>query len=272
MRKVTLVVFALMMIGLAACSTATPTPEYIVVTATAGVPTQAPPPVEPSPTEAPMPDDGNPPVFLVIISPRTDDEFKSTGFVEVRGSARGMPNDDVIVFFVDKGRNIHGYACATLGEPNENNIKTYKTEMTAPVNESIDGKVIAVVLNDDGSVAGSAGVFATAKPNKDGRYVTIDTPGNSCVITNPASFTVEGSAQGGFDNNVVVQLQDANGRVLAEEATVYGSASAGGSGSWSVTMSIDVPAGTEGRLVAFSPDPAGGSPVSSAKYTVYLGE
>ena len=77
--------------------------------------------------------------------------------------------------------------------------------MTAPVSTTTEGKVIAVVLGDDGSVAGSAGVFATADPDKDGEQITVESPGNRCVITNPSSFTVEGSAQGAFENNVVVQ-------------------------------------------------------------------
>lgn len=272
MKKLVVVALALMMLGLAACSTATPTPEIIVVTATPGVPTEAVPTAEPPPTAEPTPDDGNPAVFLAIISPKNGTVWESTNFIDVTGSARAMPNDDVIVFFVDEGRNIHGYACAELGAPNDANIKTFQTRMTAPVNTTTDGKVIAVVLGDDGSVAGSAGVFATADPDKDGKQITVESPGNRCVITNPSSFTVEGSAQGAFENNVVVQAQDANGNVLAEGITTYSSSSAGGPGSWSVTLSVSVAGGTEGRLVAFSPDPAGGSPLSSQIYTMFYGE
>ena len=192
--------------------------------------------------------------------------------LEVRGSAREMPNDDVIVFFVDEGRNIHGYACAELGAPNDANIQSYRTMMTAPVNSQTPGKVIAAVLGDDGSVAGSAGVFVDAIPDKNARHVTIEEPGNRCVITSPSSFTVEGSAEGAFENNIVVQAQDSNGNVLAEQITVYSSSSPGGPGKWSVTLSVNVAAGTEGRLIAFSPDPAGGSPIISRAYTVFYGE
>jgi hypothetical protein len=272
MKKLVVVAIALMMLGLTACSTATPTPEIIVVTATPGAPTEAVPTAEPPPTAEPTPDDGNPAVFLAIISPKNGTVWESTNFIDVTGSARAMPNDDVIVFFVDEGRNIHGYACAELGAPNANNIKTFQTRMTAPVNTTTEGKVIAVVLGDDGSVAGSAGVFATADPDKDGKQITVESPGNRCVITNPSSFTVEGSAQGAFENNVVVQAQDANGNVLAEGITTYSSSTADGPGSWSVTLSLNIAGGTEGRLVAFSLDSAGGSPLSSQTYTVFYGE
>jgi hypothetical protein len=211
-------------------------------------------------------------VFLAIINPRTGTEWESTDFIDVTGSARGMPNDDVIVFFVDQGRNIYGYACAELGAPNADNIKTYQTRMTAPVNDLTEGKVIAAVLNEDGSVAGSAGVFANAAKDNNDRHVTIEQPGNQCVIVDPTSFTVEGSAQGAFENNIVVQAQDANGNVLAEQITTSSSSSTGGSGTWSVTFSLNVEPGTQGRLEAFSPDPAGGSPIKSRTYTVFYGE
>lgn len=271
MRKTILGTAMLFGLALAACSSTTPTAEVIVVTATpeAVAPTQAPPtevPVEPTP------DDGNPAVFLAIISPGNGSSWESTDFVEVTGSARGQPTDDIVVFFIDEGRNIYGYACAQLGEPNANDISTYSTRMTAPVNVDTAGKIIAANIADDGGIAGSAGVFSTALKDNNDKHVTIEVPGNRCVIVNPSTFTVEGSAQGAFENNIVVQAQDASGNVLAEAVTTYSSASIGAPGSWSVQLSVSVAAGTEGKLVAFSPDPAGGAPLSSRAYTVFYGE
>ena len=273
MKKTILGIAILLGLALAACSSTTPTAEVIVVTATpeAVAPTQVPPTEVPAATAVPTPDDGNPAVFLAIISPGNESAWESTDFVEVRGSARGQPTDDVVVFFVDEGRNIYGYACAQLGAPNANNIKTYTTRMTAPVNVDTAGKIIAANIADDGGIAGSAGVFSTALKDNNDKHVTIEEPGNRCVVVNPSSFTVEGSAQGAFENNIVVQAQDANGNVLAEAITTYSSGSAGGPGAWSVQLSVNVAAGTEGKLVAFSPDPAGGAPLSSRTYTVFYG-
>jgi len=266
---------ATMLLGLvlAACSSEAPTAEVIVVTATAEAvaPTAVPPTEVPAATVEPTPSDGNPAVFLAIIAPGNGSTWESTDFVEVRGSARGQPTDDVVVFFIDEGRNIYGHACAQLGAPNADNIKTYTTRMTAPVNVDTAGKIIAANITDESGIAGSAGVFSTALKDNNDRHVTVEEPGNRCIITNLSSFTVEGSAQGAFENNIVVQAQDANGNVLAE-ATTTSSGSAGAPGSWSVQLSVSVVAGTEGSLVAFSPDPAGGSPISSRNYTVFYGE
>ncbi len=88
------------------------------------------------------------------------------------------------------------------------------------------------------------------------------------IILNPWKVAI---AQGAFENNVVVQAQDANGNVLAEAVTTYSSSSVGGPGAWTVTLSVNVAAGTEGKLVAFSPDPTGGAPLSSRTYTVFYG-
>jgi hypothetical protein len=271
MKKTILAIGMLLGLVLAACSSTTPTAEVIVVTATpeAVAPTQVPPTEVPV---APTPDDGNPAVFLALISPGNGSAWESTDFVEVTGSARGQPSDDVVVFFIDEGRNIYGYACAQLGAPNANDIKTYSTRMTAPVNVDTAGKIIAANIDAAGGIAGSAGVFATALKDNNDRHVTIEEPGNRCVIVNPSSFTVEGSAQGAFENNVVVQAQDASGNVLAEAVTTYSSGSVGGPGAWTVTLSVNVAAGAEGKLVAFSPDPAGGAPLSSRTYTVFYGE
>ena len=273
MKKSILGIAMLFGFALAACSSTTPTAEVIVVTATpeAVVPTQVPPTEVPVATEAPTPDDGNPAVFLAIISPGNSSSWESTDFVEVTGSARGMPTDNVVVFFIDEGRNIYGHACAQLGAPNANNIKTFSTRMTAPVNVDTAGKIVAGNVEDDSGIAGSAGVFSTALKDNNDRHVTIEEPGNRCVVVNPSSFTVEGSAQGAFENNIVVQAQDANGNVLSEAITTYSSSSVGGPGAWSVQLSVSVAAGAEGKLVAFSPDPAGAAPLSSRSYTVFYG-
>ena len=162
MKKAIFAGALLLALALTACTTTTPEPEFVVVTATMLPPTLPPPTpvptatpdVPPSPTP---PEDGNPAEFVAIISPGNGTAWESTDWVEVTGSARGMPNDDVVVFFVDEGRNIHGYACAQLGQANANNIKAYSTRMTAPVNVDTDGRIIAAVLADEGGAAGSGG-------------------------------------------------------------------------------------------------------------------
>ena len=71
MKKIILGAAILYGLALAACSTTTPTAEVIVVTATpeAIAPTQVPATEVPAATAEPTPDDGNPAVFLAIISP-----------------------------------------------------------------------------------------------------------------------------------------------------------------------------------------------------------
>ncbi|MFV1858740.1 MAG: hypothetical protein ACC647_05240, partial [Anaerolineales bacterium] len=90
MKKLSWAGALLLGLALAACSTTTPTAEVIVVTATpeAIAPTQVPPTEVPAATAEPTPDDGNPAVFLAIITPKNGTAWESTDFIEVTGSAR----------------------------------------------------------------------------------------------------------------------------------------------------------------------------------------
>ena len=73
-------------------------------------------------------------------------------------------------------------------------------------------------------------------------------------VVDPAQIVVNGTGTALPENNVVVRALDANGTVLAEQATIA-SAELGGSGPWSVTLAVNVPGGTPGRIDAFSTSP-----------------
>ncbi len=260
-------VLGLMGVGLfvlAACST--PTPEVIVVTATADQPAGA---TEAAPTEAP--DDGLEPSFVVLISPANGTQWNVAQPIQVTGSARDVPSDTVLIFAIDGALNIIGQTTATLGPPNDEGIQAYAGTLSASVLKTTDGKIVSGVLNEDGSIAQSAGVFVTyVVPVQ--ASITITEPADGSTIANPSSFTVSGTGQGLFENTVVVQATDSSGNVLAEVATTVNASEPGGAGSWSVTLSVDVPAETIGRIIAFSQDPSTGGTAASAQINVTYGQ
>ncbi len=102
--------------------------------------------------------------------------------------------------------------------------------------------------------------------------ITITEPADSSTIANPSSFTVSGTGQGLFENTVVVQATDSSGNVLAEAFATLDTREVGGAGNWSVTLSVDVPAGTTGRIIAFSQDPSTGGTAASAQINVTYGQ
>ena len=267
--KTTRSVFGIMALGLfvlAAC--ATPTPEVIVVTATPDQPAGA---TEAAPTDEPESPDDLPASFLTIISPGNSTQLNIAQSIQVTGSAREVPDDTVLIFAIDADLNILGQTTATLGAPNDAGIRAYAGTLSASVTATPDGKIAPRVLNEDGSIAQSAGVFVTyVVPVQ--ASITITQPPDGAILATPSSIGVTGTGQGLFENSVVVQATDSAGNVLAEVATTLNASEPGGAGDWSVTLSVDVPAGTTGRIIAFSQDPSTGGTAASAQINVTYGQ
>ncbi|GMR10092.1 MAG: hypothetical protein BMS9Abin28_0913 [Anaerolineae bacterium] len=97
-------------------------------------------------------------------------------------------------------------------------------------------------------------------------------PPDGATLATPSSIGVTGTGVGLPENNVVVQATDSSGNVLAEQATIVNASELGGSGTWSVTLSVSVSAGTTGQIIAFSPDPKTGGMVASATINVTYGQ
>jgi LysM repeat protein len=88
-------------------------------------------------------------------------------------------------------------------------------------------------------------------------FVTITSPVPGAVL--PPTFEVRGMGGGLFEGNVVVTAFDNEGNKLAEKATTVQApdAGTGGQGPWAVSLTVNVRAGTPGRIVASSPQSAG---------------
>ena len=238
-------------------------------------------PVEPLPTEAP-PEATNPAaptatvsqpggeMVFTIIQPGTGTEWNLVEPIQVTGSAAGMPNDEVLIFAIDKDLNILGESSATLGAPDANGLSTYSGTLWASASAVTEGKIVAGGLYDDGSIAGSAGVFVTMIPSQ--TYIEITEPIDGSTIPDPASFTVSGTGAGLPENNVVVQATSSDGTVLAEATTTVNASELGGAGGWSVLLSVSVPVGTTGRIIAFSPDPNTGGYIATDQINIVYGQ
>jgi len=235
-------------------------------------------PVEPLPTEAPpeatapvateAPPEGE--MVFTIIQPGNGTAWNLVEPIQVTGSASGMPNDEVLIFAIDKDLNILGESSATLGAPDANGLSTYSGTIWASASAVTEGKIVAGGLYDDGSIAGSAGVFVTMIPGP--IYIEITDPAEGSTIADPSAFTVSGTGAGLPENNVVVQATSSDGTVLAEATTTVNTSELGGAGDWSVQLSVSVPAGTTGRIIAFSPDPNTGGYVATDQINVVYGQ
>ncbi|TET34800.1 MAG: hypothetical protein E3J69_05830 [Anaerolineales bacterium] len=230
------------------------------------LPTEAPPEAtEPGATEAPP--EGE--MLFTIIQPGNGTDWNLVESIQVTGSAAGMPNDKVLIFVVDEDLNIYGETTATLGAPDANGLSTYTGELWAYASVKTDGKIVAGGLYNDGSIAGSAGVFVTMIPAP---TIVITEPLDGAMIPDPTAFTVSGTGVGLPENNVVVQATSSDGTVLAEVFTTVNTSELGGAGPWSAQLSVVVPAGTTGQIIAFSPDPTTGGNIAFAQINVVYGQ
>ncbi len=230
------------------------------------LPTEGPPEAtEPGATEAPP--EGE--MLFTIIQPGNGTDWNLVEPIEVTGSAAGMPNDQVLIFAIDGDLNILGESTATLGAPDANGLSTYTGTLWASAPVKTDGKIVAGGLYDDGSIAGSAGVFVTMIPAP---AIDIMEPLNGAMIPDPTSFTVSGTGVELPENNVVVQATTSDGTVLVEVFTTVNTSELGGAGPWSAQLSVVVPAGTTGQIIVFSPDPKTGGNIAFAQINVVYGQ
>lgn len=101
--------------------------------------------------------------------------------------------------------------------------------------------------------------------------ITITYPDPGTVVPASGTFLIEGVAQNLFEGNLVVQVLDASGNVLAEQPTTAAGAALGGAGGWSLNLSINTTAGTSGSVYAYATSPRDGSVVASSRVNVRFG-
>jgi LysM repeat protein len=97
--------------------------------------------------------------------------------------------------------------------------------------------------------------LASTAPTPPGQttYITITNPQPGAML--PNTFTVSGTGAGLPEGNVLVTAKDSAGRVLAQKATTLQGANVGvgGAGTWSTTLTVNVPDVTQGAINATSP-------------------
>jgi hypothetical protein len=86
------------------------------------------------------------------------------------------------------------------------------------------------------------------------------------------AFTVSGTGSNLFENNVVVRAYDQSGTVLAEQATTLDTDTIGGSGAWSVALTVQAELGTPGHITAFSPSPVERQEPTASSIAVTYGQ
>jgi heat shock protein HslJ/predicted secreted protein len=103
--------------------------------------------------------------------------------------------------------------------------------------------------------------------------IAITEPDQGQVVEIDQPVRVQGKGVGLPEGNVVVEVLDAQGNVLAQQPTTLQGrdVGTGGEGTWSVELTIEAEPGTAGRIRAFSTSPKDGSVIAEDVVEVSLG-
>jgi LysM repeat protein len=216
----------------------------------------------------PPPPPGRP--FVTIISPAPGTLLPPT--FTVTGSGGGLFEGGLVVRAVNGAGQVLAEKPATLqgADVGSGGTGTYAVQLSVNVGQSTPGKIVAYATSPkDGSITASAGVAVTFTRGGSAQpFITISTPAPGSLL--PPTFTVSGTGGGLFEGSLVVRAVNSSGQVLAERpVTLQGSnVGAGGTGTYSTQLTVNVSQNTAGKIVAFATSPQNGSIVASATVQV----
>jgi LysM repeat protein len=101
--------------------------------------------------------------------------------------------------------------------------------------------------------------------------IMVNNPTANQQLDTGSAISIGGTGTALFENSLVVQILNSEGRVLAEQPTTTNAPEVGGTGNWQVTFTIGgVTTPTEARVYAFATSPEDGRIVAEARVNVVL--
>jgi LysM repeat protein len=207
--------------------------------------------------------------FITISSPAPGALLPAT--FTVSGTGGGLFEGSLVVRAVNNAGQILAQQPTTLQGANvgAGGAGTYSVQLTVNVAPNTPGKIEAYATSPSGSgYLAQASVPVTFKPGGSQPFITISTPLPGATL--PATFTVSGTGGGLFEGALIVRAQTNAGQVLAQQpATLQGAnVGAGGAGTYSVQLTVNVGLNTPGKIVAYAPSPSGSGMLAQASVSV----
>lgn len=202
------------------------------------------------------------PVELAITSPAAGAVFPFPGTVS--GTIAGAGT--VIVRALDNVGNVLDEQRVDLADAGP-----FEVELSAAIESGARGTIFAYSPSAvDGAPAASAAVNVAYGADTAVPVVFIDTPLPYSTLAEP-TFTVTGSTESVFEGEIVVEALDAQGNVLVQVPATAGTSEVGGIGEWTAELTVSVPAGTRGSIVAYATSAAGAGRAAEARIDVIFG-
>jgi len=232
----------------------------------------------PTSTAAPVPTTAPEQAMITIIEPDQGQVLDIDQPITVQGKGVGLTEGNVVVEALDWQGNVLVRQPATLQGPDvgTGGEGTWSTQLTIKVEPGTAGRIWAYHPSPlDGSIVAedvvevSLGRTAAVQP-----YIRIEEPAQGALLDITRSIGVLGSGAGLPEGNVVVEVLDRQGNVLARVPTTLQGpdVGTGGEGTWLTELVIEVKPGTAGRIRAYSPSPLDGSIIAEDSIEVSLGQ
>jgi heat shock protein HslJ len=232
----------------------------------------------PAPTAAPLPTRAPGQAMIVITEPDQGQVVDVDQPVRVQGKGMGLPEGNVVVEALDWQGNVLDQQPTTLQGPDvgTGGEGTWSIELTIKVEPGTAGKIRAFSLSPkDGSVIAEDVVeVSLGRTAAVESYIRIDEPVQGALLDISGPVGVRGSGAGLIEGNVVVEVLDAQGNVLAQQPTILQGpdVGTGGEGTWSTELTVEAEPGTAGRIRAYNPSPLDGSIIAEDSVEVSLGQ
>jgi hypothetical protein len=232
----------------------------------------------PAPTTAPVPTQAPGQAMIAISEPDQGQVIDIDQPVKVQGKGVGLPEGNVVVEVLDWQDNVLDQQPTTLQGPDvgTGGEGTWSTELTIEVEPGTAGKIRAYSLSPkDGSVIAEDVVeVSLGRTAAVASYIRIDEPIQGTLLDISGPVGVRGSGAGLIEGNVVVEVLDAQGNVLAQQPTTLQGpdVGTGGEGTWSTELTIEAEPGTAGRIRAYNPSTLDGSIIAEDSVDVSLGQ
>jgi heat shock protein HslJ len=234
-----------------------------------------PPPVlttEPVPTRGPFG------AMIVITEPDQGQVVEIDQPVRVQGKGVGLPEGNVVVEALDWQGNVLAQQPTTLQgqDVGTGGEGTWSVELAIEVEPGTAGKIWAYSPSPaDGSIMAEDSVeVSMGRTEAVQTFIRIDEPAQGALLDIDQPVGVGGSGAGLPEGNVVVEVTDWQGNVLAQQPTTLQGqdVGTGGEGTWSLELTIEAEPGTAGRIRAYSPSPLDGSIIAEDSVDVSLGQ
>ena len=210
---------------------------------------------------------------ITITSPANGAVLTDLDAITVSGTGVALFENSLTVRALDSTGGILDEQPVTTNAPEVGGSGDWSVTLSVDVTPGTTGSIYAFALSaDDGSVVAQAQVNVTYGTAAAQPAITITSPTPGAIVANAGAINVTGTATAVFEGSVTVRALGAADAVLAQTTTTAEGAATGGTGNWEATLTVNVAAGTIGKIVALSTSPADGSVVASASVSVIYGE